>query len=120
MSITINTKAFTTRRILPDQTLAVGPAYTGDVRDDFILFRKESVKDRAGVWQANKPRLNRVKSVVVDSVSGKKELATLGLSGTFPYGMSSADKLEMLADIVAAGGLQEFKDLFTTQDIQLP
>lgn len=116
---TINTKTFTTRRMNPDNTLLVGPAFTGDVRDDLILFRKEAVKQKDGTWLANKPRLNRVKSVTVDSVSGRKELATLGLAATFPYGMTNADKLDMLADVASAIGIQDFKDLFTTQDIQV-
>lgn len=114
MSVTINTKVFTSFRTQADSNMLTGALNTPTVKDSLTLRRTfpKPVKDNPGV---SRPGFKVVKTLACSD--GFKRDMIVDVSGSVPVGAVEADVLAVLADIAAFAGLQDCKDLFTKLDI---
>lgn len=114
MSLPINTKTYTSFRMLPDSHQLAGPANTGTIKDSITLRRQfaKPVKDNDGV---QRPGVKTVKTLTL--ANGTKKDMIIDTSTSVPVGAADADVLAVLSDHQVALGLQDVKDLFTKLDI---
>lgn len=114
MSVTLNTKSYSSFRLQADSNQFNGPAATGSLKDEFILRRKFATPTAtfAGV---TRPGVKFTRTLTLTDAS--KAPMVLDLSGSVPVGATIADILSVLADMTAFLGLQDAKDLFTLLDI---
>lgn len=116
MSITLNTKSYSTFRTQADSNQLNGPAATASVKDEVILRRKFATPTAtfAGV---SRPGCKITKTLTL--TDGSKVPMVIDVSGSVPVGANSADVLAVLADLAAFLALQDAKDLFTLLDINV-
>lgn len=111
---TVNTKNYSSYRLLPDSNVFAGPNNTVSVIDTCTFRRKFPVKtkDFAGV---GRPGIKLVRTLTL--ADGSKAPAILDIGGSIPVGASNADILAILSDAEKLLALQDAKDLFTGLDI---
>lgn len=114
MSITLNTKTYSSFRLQADSNQFNGPAATGSLKDEFIFRRKFPVPTAtfAGV---TRPGIKFTRTLTLTDSS--KVPMVLDISGSVPVGATNADILAVLADAAALLASQDAKDLFTLLDI---
>lgn len=114
MSITINTKAYTSYRTGQDENVLAGPANTVSNKDTVAYGRifAKPTKDFRGV---SRPRVKIVRTVTLDD--GSKADMLFSGNASIPVGAADADVLALVADIAAAYGLTDTQQLHTKLDI---
>jgi len=113
---TINTRAYTADRTLPDAITYVGPAKTLGTKDDLSLSRAYP-KPQGSFRGVAKPEAKLVKTVIVSATTGETADAIFKISASLPVGMTSADIDTLLADGASFCAAQFAKDLFKALDI---
>jgi hypothetical protein len=114
MTITVNTKPYSSYRALPDSNTMSGPAHTASVHDTIAFRRKFAVKtkDFAGV---NRPGVKLVRTLTLADAT--KADALIDISGSIPVGAADADILSLLSDAAVVLGLTDAQDLFKKLDV---
>lgn len=114
MSITLNTKSYTSFRVQADSNQLAGPANTVSLKDTITLRRQfpKVTKDSDGV---SRPGVKFVKTLTL--ANGEKKDLIIDVSGSVPSGAAEADVLSGLDDAFDFLGTQDAKDLFTKLDI---
>jgi hypothetical protein len=114
MSLTINTKTYSSFRAQADSNALAGPANTATVKDLLTLRRQfpKATKDSAGVAR---PGIKIVKTLTLADTT-KKDMI-IDISASVPVGAVDADVLLVLDDLADTLDMQDAKDLFTKLDI---
>ena len=114
MSITLNTKTYSSYRTQADSNQLSGPANTVSVKDTPTLRRQfpKVTKDSAGV---GRPGVKVVKTLTL--ADGTRKDMIIDVSGSVPAGAVEADVLAVLDDVADFLLSQDAKDLFTKLDI---
>lgn len=116
MSLTLNTKSYSSFRVQADSNQLNGPAATASVKDEIVLRRKFATPTSsfAGV---SRPGVKITKTLTLADLT--KVPMVIDVSGSVPVGATNADVLAVLADLAAFLALQDAKDLFTLLDINV-
>lgn len=114
MSITLNTKSYSSYRTQADSNQLAGPANTVSVKDTLTLRRQfpKVTKDSAGV---GRPGFKVVKTLTL--ADGSQKDMIVDVSGSVPAGAVEADVLAVLDDVGDFALSQDARDLFTKLDI---
>lgn len=100
MTITVNTKVYGADRYTPDSITYTGPANSMSNIDVMELKRVYPKKGTGVVKGVARPTFRVARDVVVDTVTGQKQTAYFNGALSLPVGMSDADIVALIADIV--------------------
>ena len=114
MSLTINTKSYTSYRTQADSNLLAGPTHDVSSKDTITLRRQfpKPTKDSLGVGH---PGVKFVRTLALSD--GTRKDMIVDVPSSVPVGAATADILSVLADVATFLASQDAKDLFTKLDI---
>lgn len=109
--ITINTKQYDQDTNNGSSATYTGPAHSLTDKDVVGLGRVLPKRNGTNLGVA-KGSVYFNRSVVVNALTGQKEIAALRIETSFPVGMPEADQTAMIADAEAFLGSEAAADLF--------